>query len=160
MKALGLVVLYKRNYNNCILKTCFCPCDPLMQPAETVKTTSVGDHPGIIPVKFLQNPMRRLWEENVSKIVDARTDAKTHERWTTDTEPSQKLDLIILSSGGLKYISVITNNDIDLDPTAFTSDSKLCLFHAIFLYTVSDRQIATRSPLPQSNYHDFVETPL
>jgi len=29
-----------------------------MQPTGTVLTTLIGDHPGIIPVNFGQNPMR------------------------------------------------------------------------------------------------------
>ena len=38
-------------------KPIFGPCDLLMQPSGTVWTTLIGDHPGIIPVKFGQNPM-------------------------------------------------------------------------------------------------------
>jgi len=36
-----------------------------MQPTETIWTTLVGDHPGIIPVKFGQNQMSGFREENV-----------------------------------------------------------------------------------------------
>ena len=38
-------------------KLFFWPCDLLMQPTRTVWTTLIGDHPGIIPVKFGQNPI-------------------------------------------------------------------------------------------------------
>jgi len=37
-----------------------------MQAIVTVKTFFVGDHPGIIPVKFGQNPMT-VSEENMFK---------------------------------------------------------------------------------------------
>jgi len=36
-----------------------------MQPTGTVWTTLIGDQPGIIPVKFDQNPMRGFWGEDV-----------------------------------------------------------------------------------------------
>jgi len=36
-----------------------------MQPTETIWTIFVGDHPGIIPVKFDQNPMSGFREEGV-----------------------------------------------------------------------------------------------
>jgi len=36
------------------------------------------------------------------EIVDGRTDARTHGRWTTDNGPSQKLTLSTLCSGELK----------------------------------------------------------
>jgi len=58
MKALGLVVSDKQIFENCILKTKFWPRDLLMQPTGTVWTTLIGDHPGIIPVKFGQNPIQ------------------------------------------------------------------------------------------------------
>ena len=51
-----------------------------MQPAGTIWTTLVGDHPGIIPVKFGQNPMSSFRGEDVlSKNVYAwqRTTEKT-----------------------------------------------------------------------------------
>ena len=35
----------------------FWPRDLPMQPTEMVWTTLIGDHPGIIPVKFGQNPI-------------------------------------------------------------------------------------------------------
>jgi len=38
-------------------KPIFWPRDLLMQPIKTIWTTLVGGHPGIIPVKFGQNPM-------------------------------------------------------------------------------------------------------
>jgi len=44
-----------------------------MQPTGTVLTTLIGDHPGIIPVKFGQNPMRGFRGD----VVDARTHART-----------------------------------------------------------------------------------
>jgi len=36
-----------------------------MQPIRTIWTTLVGDHPGIIPVKFGQNPMSGFRGEDV-----------------------------------------------------------------------------------------------
>jgi len=42
-----------------------------MQLIRTIWTTLVGDHPGIIPVKFSQNPMSGLREEDV--LVKKRT---------------------------------------------------------------------------------------
>jgi len=36
-----------------------------MQPTETIWTTLVGDHPGIIPVKFGKNPMSCFRGEDV-----------------------------------------------------------------------------------------------
>jgi len=67
MKALGLVVSDKKIFENCILKTVKIswPCDLLMQPTGTIWTTLVGDHPGIIPVKFGQNPMSGSRGEDV-----------------------------------------------------------------------------------------------
>ena len=66
MKALGLVVSDKKIFENCILKTYFwTPRDLLMQPIRTICTTLVGDHPGIIPVKFGQNPMSGFRGEDV-----------------------------------------------------------------------------------------------
>ena len=44
---------WKLHYDNLF----FWPCDLLMQPTGTIWTTLIGDHPGIIPVKFGQNPM-------------------------------------------------------------------------------------------------------
>jgi len=38
-------------------KPIFWPRDLLMQPTGTVWTILIGDHPGIIPVKFGKNPM-------------------------------------------------------------------------------------------------------
>ena len=46
-------------------KPIFWPCDLLMQLTETVWTTLIGDHPGIIPVKFGQNPMSGFRGEDV-----------------------------------------------------------------------------------------------
>ena len=54
-----------------------------MQPTGTVWTTLIGDHPGIIPVKFGQNPISGFREDVVKKLL---TDA-----WTPDIEGSQKL---------------------------------------------------------------------
>jgi len=36
-----------------------------MQPTRTIWKTVVGDHPGIIPVKFGQNPMSGFREDDV-----------------------------------------------------------------------------------------------
>jgi len=41
------------------------PRDLLMQPTGTIWTTLIGDHLGIIPVKFGQNPMSGLRGEDV-----------------------------------------------------------------------------------------------
>ena len=65
MKAQGLVVSDKKIFENCILKTYLKTRDLLMQPTGTIWTTLVGDHPGIIPVKFVQNPMSGFRGENV-----------------------------------------------------------------------------------------------
>jgi len=40
-----------------ILKPIYWPHDLLIQPTETVSTTLIGDHTGIIPVKFGQIPI-------------------------------------------------------------------------------------------------------
>jgi len=59
-----------------------------MQPTETFWTTLVGDLPGIISVKFVQNPMSGVSGEVVwMKKVNARK----HARRTTDNMVSQKL---------------------------------------------------------------------
>jgi len=58
-----------------------------MQPTETFWTTLVGDHPGIISVKFGQNPMSGVSEEVVKKV-----NARKHARQTTDNMVSQKLN--------------------------------------------------------------------
>jgi len=65
MKDLGLVVLDKKIVENCILKTYFLTLWPTLQPTETVWTTLIGDHRGIIPVKFGENPMSGFREEDV-----------------------------------------------------------------------------------------------
>jgi len=57
MKALGLVVSDKKIYESFILKTFFLPYDLLTQPTGTVWTILIGDHQGIIPIKFGQNPI-------------------------------------------------------------------------------------------------------
>jgi len=62
MKALGIVVLDNKIFENCILKTYFLTLDLLMQPTRTIL---VGDHPGIIPVKFGPNPMSGFRGEDV-----------------------------------------------------------------------------------------------
>ena len=48
---------HKKIFESFILKAFFWLRDLLMQPTETVWTTLIGDHPGIIPVKFGQNPI-------------------------------------------------------------------------------------------------------
>jgi len=58
MKALGLVVSDMKIFESFILKPIFWPHDLLMQPTGTVCTTLIGDHPGIIPVKFGQITLR------------------------------------------------------------------------------------------------------
>jgi len=54
MKALGLVVSDKKIFESFVLKPIYWPGDLIMQPTETVWTTLIGDHQGIIPVKFGQ----------------------------------------------------------------------------------------------------------
>ena len=44
---------WKLHFENLI----FLPCNIIIQPTGKVWTILVGDHPGIIPVKFGQNPM-------------------------------------------------------------------------------------------------------
>ena len=65
MKALGLVVSDKKIFESFILKPIYWPCDLLMQPTGTVGTTLIGDHPGIIPVKFGQIPISGSREDVV-----------------------------------------------------------------------------------------------
>ena len=65
MKALGLVVSDKKIFESFILKPIYWPRDLLMQPIRTIWTTLVGDHPGIILVKFGQNPMSGFRGEDV-----------------------------------------------------------------------------------------------
>ena len=57
MKALGIVVSDKKIFGSFILKPIYWPHDLLMQQTGTVLTTLIGDHPGIIPVKFGQIPI-------------------------------------------------------------------------------------------------------
>jgi len=57
MKALGLVVSDKKIFESFILKPIYWPRDLLMQPSGMVWTTFIGDHQGIIPVKFGQIPI-------------------------------------------------------------------------------------------------------
>jgi len=52
-------------FENCILKTHFLPRDLLMQHTGTVRKTLVVVFPGIIPVKFDQNPMSGFRGEDV-----------------------------------------------------------------------------------------------
>jgi len=57
LKALGLVVSDKKIFESFILKTYLLTRDLFMQPNGTVRTTLIGDHQGIIPVKFGQIPI-------------------------------------------------------------------------------------------------------
>jgi len=57
MKALGLVVSDKKIFESFILKPIYWPRDLLMQPTGTVWTILIGDHLGIIPVKYGQIPI-------------------------------------------------------------------------------------------------------
>ena len=52
-------------FESCILKTCFLPRGLLLQPTGAVWTILVEDHPGIIPMKFGQNPMLGRYLHNV-----------------------------------------------------------------------------------------------
>ena len=65
MKAPGLVVLDKKILESFILKPIYWPRDLLMQSTGTVWTTLIGDHPGIIPVKFGQIPISGSREDVV-----------------------------------------------------------------------------------------------
>jgi len=51
MKAQGLAVSDKF-FESFIIKPIYLPRDLLMQPTGTFWTILIGDHPGIIPVKF------------------------------------------------------------------------------------------------------------
>jgi len=55
----------RRFFKIAFLKPNFWPRDLLMQPPGTVWTTLIGDHPGIIPVKFGQIPIRGSREDVV-----------------------------------------------------------------------------------------------
>jgi len=57
MKALGLVFSDKKIIESFILKPIYWPHYLLMQPTGMVWTILIGDHPGIIPVKFGQIPI-------------------------------------------------------------------------------------------------------
>ena len=52
-------------FESFILKLIYWPRDLLMQPTGTVWTTLIGDHPGIIPVKFGQIPISGSREDVV-----------------------------------------------------------------------------------------------
>ena len=65
MKALGLVVSDKKIFESFILKPIYWTPDLLIQPTGTVWTTLIGDHPGIIPVKFGQIPINSSREDVV-----------------------------------------------------------------------------------------------
>jgi len=52
MKALGLEVSDKKIFESFILKQIYWPRDLLMQPTGRVWTILIGDHPGVIPVKY------------------------------------------------------------------------------------------------------------
>jgi len=57
MKALCLIVSDRNIFECFILKPIYWPRDLLMQLTGTVWTRLIGDHPGIIPVKFVQIPI-------------------------------------------------------------------------------------------------------
>jgi len=65
MKALGLVVSDKKILKVSFQKPIYWHRDILMQPTGTVWTTLIGDHPGIISVKFGQNPISGSREDVV-----------------------------------------------------------------------------------------------
>ena len=92
MKALGLVVSDKKNFENCSLKTYFWPRDLLMQPTGTIWTTLVKEHLRIIPVKFGQNPMSGFKEEVVwmKKLTHWRTDTLKDDGQRTVTKVHSK----------------------------------------------------------------------
>jgi len=110
MKALGFVVLDKKIFENCILKTYFLTLWP------TYATNWNGLN------NFDRGPPRHhsceVWSKSIKwfqrrcclkkLLTHARTHGRTHGRWTTDNGPSQKLTLSTLCSGELKtlYINV------------------------------------------------------
>jgi len=52
-------------FENCILKTYFFTPWPTYATNQNHLNIFLGDHPGIIPVNFGQNPMSGFREENV-----------------------------------------------------------------------------------------------
>jgi len=82
MNALGLVVSDKKIFENAFWKPIF---DPVTNLCNQLKHF---DHPGIIPVKFGENPMRGFRGEDVKVKKGLRT---THDarRRTTDKGRSQ-----------------------------------------------------------------------
>jgi len=97
MKALGFVVSDKKIFESFISKTYLLTRDLLLQPIGTVWTILIGDHPGIIPVKFGQIPNSGSREEvvwsfpyiNQCKIVTPRGGVNFDPRgiiWTTLVE--------------------------------------------------------------------------
>ena len=83
MKALGLVVSDKKIFESF--------------------TTLIGDHPGIIPVKFGQNPISGFRGDVVEEIVDARTHARTDDG--RQTLKDHKSSLSTSCSGELKRLT-------------------------------------------------------
>jgi len=75
----GLCSFRPEDYLKIAIWTFLWPRDLLMQLTETIWTTLVGDHPGIIPVKFGQNPMSGFREEVVwlIKLTHSRTDVQS-----------------------------------------------------------------------------------
>jgi len=65
MKALGIVVSDKIICENCILKTYFLTPWPTYATNKNNSNNFGGDHLGIIPVKFGQNPMSGFRGEDV-----------------------------------------------------------------------------------------------
>jgi len=65
MKALGLVVSDKKIFENCMLKTYFLTPWPTYATNQNHLNNLEGDHPGIIRVKFGQNPMSGFRGEDV-----------------------------------------------------------------------------------------------
>jgi len=65
MKALGLVVLDKKIFESCILKTYFLTPWPTYATDQNHLNNDVGDHPGTIPVKFGQIPISGSREDAV-----------------------------------------------------------------------------------------------
>ena len=55
----------KKIFESFFLKPIYWPRDLLMQPTETIWTTLIGDHPGIIPVKFGPIPISGSREDVV-----------------------------------------------------------------------------------------------
>jgi len=85
-----------------------------MQPTGTVWTTLIGDHPGIIPVKFGQNPISGFRKD----VIDISRTLKDH-----------KSSLSTLCSGELKIACFLINAVEIAKMFVIFSFFRLCLLH-------------------------------